>query len=461
MTITALGEIDRRFTLHPFTALRDHEAAGPLTVIAQGHGSTLVDDRGRRFLDAMAGLWCVNVGYGRAEIAEAVRQQTERLSYCHAFSSLGSEQPALLAQRLVGMAPGGMVRAFFGNSGSDANDTQVKIAWYYNNALGRPAKKKVLARQRGYHGVTIATAGLTGLPGLHGGFDLPLPFVRHVMAPSRLWAGHGLSDAEFAAKLIADTEQTIAREGADTIAAMIVEPVMGAGGVLVPPPGYYAQLTELLRAHDILLIADEVICGFGRLGEMFGSDVFGLKPDLMTVAKGLTSAYFPLSACIVSDPVWQVLADGSRQHGVFGHGYTYSSHPVGAAAAMANLDILEREALVARNRDTGALLHRLLRDAFANHSMVGEIRGLALIGAVEFVRRADPPEAFDPSLKVAARIVRAAFDRGVIGRALPAGDSIAFSPPFTTSEPELASMVSAFRDAADQVMGELRAAGQF
>ncbi len=455
------AEIDRKFVFHPFTMLADHERSGPPVVITHGKGAVLTDERGIDYVDAMAGLWCVNVGYGRSEIADALRDQANQLSYCHAFSSMSSDKPALLAQRLIDMAPAGMSKVFFGNSGSDANDTQVKLVWYYNNALGRPQKKKIIARQRGYHGVTIMTAGLTGLPGLHAGFDLPLPMVRHTTAPRRLWEGHGLTDAEFTAKLVADLEELIAREGADTIGAMIMEPVMGAGGVIAPPEGYYAAMRDVLRRHDILLIADEVICGFGRLGAMFGSELLDMQPDMITVAKGLTSAYFPLSACIVGQRVWDVLSGAGSQFGAFGHGYTYSSHPLGAAAALANLDLIDKENMLARVADEGAHMQAALRTAFADHPLVGEVRGQALIGAVEFVKeiRDTGPVAFDPALKVAARIVKGALDRGVIGRALPSADTVAFSPPFVIQREEIDRSVAAFRDAADQTLTELRASG--
>lgn len=456
-----LAELDRRYAFHPFTALGDHERTGPPIVITRGNGARLRDERGRDYIDIMAGLWCVNVGYGRTELAEAMRDQAETLSYCHAFSSMSSDKPALLAAKLIEMAPVPMSKVFFGNSGSDANDTQVKLVWYYNNVRGKPEKKKIIARDRGYHGVTVVSAGLTGLSGLHAGFDLPLPFIRHTTAPRRLWEGHGLSDEEFTRKLVVDLERLIEAEGADTIGAMIAEPLMGAGGVIAPPEGYFGAIQAVLRHHDILLIADEVICGFGRLGTMFGSTVFGMEPDLITVAKGLTSAYYPLSGCMVSEKVWRVIVDGGQRYGPFGHGYTYSSHPIGAATALANLALLEREDLVAQAATRGRYMHERLLAAFGDHPMVGEVRGQALIGAVEFVRERDRPLAFDPALKVAHRVVRAALDRGVIGRSLPNADTIAFSPPFVISEAEVDLAVEGFRDAADQVMGELRAAGDF
>ncbi len=457
----ALFEADRRYVFHPFTALDAHQRDGAPLVMTGGSGVYLQDSEGGRYIDAMAGLWCVNVGYGRAELADAMQRQALELSYCHAFSSMASDKPALLAERLIAMAPVPMSKVFFGNSGSDANDTQVKLVWYYNNARGKPEKKKIIARQRGYHGVTVMSGGMTGLPGLHAGFDLPLPFIRHTKAPHRLWEGHGLSDEQFVAKLVDDLEQLIAREGADTIGAMIAEPVMGAGGVIEPPPGYFSAIQEVLDRHDILLIADEVVCGFGRLGEMFGTTKTGMKPDLITVAKGLTSAYFPLSACMVSERVWDVLVEGGSRYGAFGHGYTYSAHPIGAAVALANLDIIENDGLVAVAAQRGERLHQRLQEAFAGHPLVGEIRGHGLIGALEFVAEKTPPKAFDPALKVAPRIVKAALARGVISRALPSADTMAFSPPFVITDEEIDRVVAASREAVDEVMGELEREGQW
>jgi len=457
----ALAEMDRNNVFHPFTALADHERDGAALVMRGGDGVYLEDTQGRRYIDAMAGLWCVNIGYGRRELADAMRDQALELSYCHAFSSMASDKPAMLAARLIEMAPVPMSKVFFGNSGSDANDTQVKLVWYYNNARGQPKKKKVIARRRGYHGVTVVSAGLTGLPGLHAGFDVPLPFIRHTTAPHRLWEGFGLSDADFTARLVTDLEQLIEQEGPETIAAMIMEPIMGAGGVIVPPDGYYAAVQEVLDRHDILLIADEVICGFGRMGTLFGTEAMGMKPDLITVAKGLTSAYFPLSGVMVSEKVWRGIVEGGKQFGPFGHGYTYTSHPIGAATALANLDVLESENLVAQAGERGLHLHKRLQEAFADHPLVGDIRGRGLIGAIEFVANKDVPQAFDPALKVAPRIVKAAIGRGVISRALPASDSMAFSPPFVITEAQIDEVISAVRDSVDVVMGELKAEGSW
>ncbi len=453
------ADIDRRYNFHPFTGLADHEKQGPPVVMVRGDGVWLEDSTGRRYLDGMAGLWCVNVGYGRREIAEAMRRQVETLSYCHAFSSMSSDQPALLAERLIENAPHPMSKVFFGNSGSDANDTQVKLVWYYNNSRGKRDKKKIIARQRAYHGVTIMAGGMTGLPGLHAGFDLPLPFVKHTTAPHRLWEGYGLSDAEFVTKLIDDLEILIEEEGADTIGAMFLEPVMGAGGVIVPPAGYHEALREVLTKHDILLVADEVITGFGRLGSSFGCQALNVKPDMITIAKGLTSAYFPLSGALVSEKVWRTIVEGGKKYGAFGHGYTYSSHPIGAAVAMANLDIIENDRLVDAAASQGLYMHEQLQDAFADHPLVGEIRGFGLIGAIELLANCDPPNAFDPKLGVAARVAKAAMGNGVLTRALPNADTLAFSPPLTISSGEIDTMIAGVRDAVDEVKQELQRDG--
>ena len=450
----SIEDVDRKHVFHPFSDPRRHEQDGG-HMIVRGRGSTLWDSRGRSYLDAMAGLWCVNVGYGRSEMAEAIARQIERLSYYHGFSSMATEAPALLAERVLASTPVPMSKVFFGSSGSDANDTQAKLVWFYNNALGRPEKKKLVSRKRGYHGVTVLSAGLTGLANLHQGFDLPLPMIRHARAPHRLWeATQGMTDDEFVRFLADDLEQLILREGPETVAAFIAEPLQAAGGVLVPPPGYFPAIHEVLHRHDVLLIADEVVCAFGRLGCWFGSELFGIQPDLITVAKGLTSAYVPLSGCLVSDRVWSVVADASK--GVFGHGYTYTAHPVAAAAALENLDIIERDGLVAQAAARGARLHERLHEAFDDHPLVGEVRGIGLIGAVEFVASRSPARPFDRSLRVGPRIAKRCLERGVITRALPDADTIAFSPPFVVTEDELDEMVATARAAADDVAAELR-----
>ena len=453
---TAVEELDRRFVFHPFTQLDQH-AASDAPMIVEGEGVTLRDTHGRSYLDAMAGLWCVNVGYGRREIAEALRDEALRLGYYHAYSSMATDTPARLAERVISRYPVPMSKIFFGNSGSDANDTQIKLVWFYNNALGRPEKKKIVSRRRGYHGVTVMAAGLTGLDALHKGFDLPLPMIRHTTAPHRLWeAEAGESDEDFAARLAGDLEQLIVAEGPDTVAAFIAEPLQGAGGVVVPPRTYWERIQAVLREYDVLLIADEVITGFGRLGRWFGAEEFGIEPDLVTIAKGITSGYVPLSGCLVSEQVWSVLVEGSAELGPFAHGYTYTAHPLAAAAGLANLDVLERDGLVEQAAARGRQMQARLREAFADHPLVGEVRGLGLIGAVEFVAEKTPPRAFDPALKVGPRIARRCLELGLITRALPAADTISFSPPLVVTEAELDEMVSIARRAVDEVEAELR-----
>ena len=451
----SLTEKDTSYFFHPFTALKSHESTGG-KIIVEGKGSTLTDSEGNKFLDAMAGLWCVNLGYGNTELADTIHDQVKKLSYYHTFSGMSTDLAAQLSERIINMCPVPMSKVFFGNSGSDANDTLAKIIWFYNNALGRPNKKKIISRHRGYHGVTVLSAGLTGLTNLHQGFDLPLPMIRHVRPPHRLWEkAPGATDAEFSQTLADELEALIIKEGPDTVAAFIAEPVQAAGGVIVPPSEYFPAIQKVLKKYDVLLIADEVVTAFGRLGKMFGTSVVGMEPDLMTIAKGLTSAYIPLSGSIVSEKVWNVLRDGSEKYGAFGHGYTYSAHPLAAACALKTLEIVERDNYVGKAEKQGKLLHQLLQTHFADHPLVGEIRGQGLIGAVELVANRDKPEAFDPSLKIAPRVAKRSMELGVITRALPAADTVAFSPPFIVTDSELETMVKTVRKAVDEIGKEI------
>ena len=449
-----LDDLDVKYLLHPFTALREHEASGPL-MMAQGKGCWLTDTSGNRYLDGMAGVWCVNIGYGNEEMAESIGAQVERLSYYHSFSSMANDVATLLAQRLVELSPVPMSKVFFGSSGSDANDTQVKLIWYYNNILGRPEKKKIISRQRGYHGVSVMTAGLTGLDFAHSGFDVPLPMIRHVRAPLRLWeAQPEMTDAEFSAVLARELEELILAEGPDTVAAFIAEPMQAVGGVIVPPEGYFDAISEVLHRYDVLLIADEVVCGFGRTGKWFGTETYGMQPDLITLAKGITSAYVPLSACLVSEPIWKVIEQGNDMYGVFGHGYTYTAHPLAAAAALTNINIIERDHLVDQAATLGLYLHQRLQNAFGDHPMVAEIRGKGLVGAVEFVQDRSPLIRIDPGVHFGTRVFKASLAHGVINRALW-GDIISFSPPLIVTESEIDEMVDGTRKAFDEVVAEL------
>jgi L-2,4-diaminobutyrate transaminase len=426
--------------------------------MVEGQGIRVKDAQGREYLDAMAGLWCVNVGYGRQEIVDAARAQLERLAFYHSFASMANAPAIQLAERLLELAPGRMSRVFFGNSGSDANDTQVKLVWYYNNLRGKPEKKKIISRRRSYHGVTLGAASMTGLGPVHAGFDLPLPGFVHVSAPHAYReAPPGASERAFTELLARELDERIEAEGPETVGAFIAEPVMGAGGVLVPPAGYFEAVQQVLRKHDVLMIADEVICGFGRLGAMFGCELYGIEPDLVTVAKGLTSGYVPMSACLISERVWEVLASGSAEAGAFTHGYTYSGHPVAAAAALANLHLLERDDLVANAQSVGAYLQMSLRERFANHPLVGEVRGTGLIAAVELVADLERKTPFDPALRVGRRLSAMLLDHGLLSR--PLGDSLAFSPPLIIREPEIDELAERFGRGLEQLAEELIAEG--
>ena len=460
MTITTrhnlnLEEMDKAALFHPYTALAQHLRTGP-RIMTEGRGVFLKDLHGRDYIDALAGLWCVNIGYGRPEIAEAVNKQLLELPYYHSFASMGTETPVLVADKLKEMAPGNMARVLFGCSGSDANDTQIKLVWYYNNVIGRPERRKIISRKRGYHGVTVAAGSLTGLPLQHKAFNLPIDGILHTESPHHYWdAPAGMSEAEFSRYLAGKLEEMILEEGPETVAAFIAEPVMGAGGVVVPPENYFQEIQAVLRKYDVLMIADEVICGFGRTGKMFGCETFGIEPDMVSIAKGVTSGYMPLSGSLVGDKVWDALIETSDEMGVFGHGYTYSAHPASCAAAVANLEIIEKENLVERGAKAGEYLQRRLREAFSDHPQVGEVRGVGLIAAVEVVQDKAGKKSFDPALKVAPRIAAKALDLGLITRALPNGDSLAFSPPLIISEQEIDAVVERLGQAIAQVQDEL------
>jgi L-2,4-diaminobutyrate transaminase len=450
-----LDRWDRDHFLHPSTNLATHaRGESPSRIVTGGSGVYIEDRDGNRLLDAFAGLYCVNVGYGRPEIADAIADQARQLAYYHAYVGHGTEASITLAKMILERAPKGMSRVYFGLGGSDANETNVKLVWYYNNVLGRPDKKKIISRWRGYHGSGLVTGSLTGLELFHKKFDLPLDRVLHTEAPYYFRRPDAAMDeAAFTAHCAAELEDLIQREGADTIAAFIGEPVLGTGGIVPPPAGYWEAIQTVLVRHDILLIADEVVTGFGRLGTMFGSDRYSIRPDIITVAKGLTSAYAPLSGSIVSDRVWQVLARGADELGVLGHGWTYSAHPLGAAAGIANLRLIDSLGLVANAAETGAYLNAALRDALAAHPHVGEVRGEGMLAAVEFVADRATRRPFDPARKVGPAIAAALLARGVIGRALPQGDILGLAPPLCLTRQEADQIVAALSGAVAEVLG--------
>jgi len=423
-------------------------------IIQTASGVHITDREGRSHLDAFAGLYCVNVGYGRSEIADAIAAQAHELAYYHSYVGHGTEASITLSRMIAERAPEGMNHVYYGMSGSDANETNVKLVWYYNNVLGRPQKKKIISRWRGYHGSGLVTGSLTGLELFHKKFDLPLSHVVHTEAPYYFRrADRDMSEEAFSADCAAKLEELILREGADTIAAFIGEPVLGTGGIVPPPAGYWAAIQAVLDKYDILLIADEVVTGFGRLGTMMGSTHYGMKPDLITIAKGLTSAYAPLSGSIVSDKMWKVLEDGTDEFGPIGHGWTYSAHPIGAAAGVANLRLLDSLDLVANAGSVGGYLNTAMRDALGDHAQVGDIRGEGMLCAVELVRDRDNHVMFDAAEKVGPRIVTAMFERGVIARAMPQGDIIGFAPPFPLTRAQADEVVGVTKDAVKEVLG--------
>ena len=455
LTNDQLAQWDRDHFIHPVTAMGAHaRGETPGRIVIGAEGCWITDRDGNRLLDAFAGLYCVNIGYGRQEVAEAIAAQARELAYYHSYVGHSCEASVTLARMIAERTPEGLNRTYFGQSGSDANETNVKLVWYYNNVLGRPEKKKIISRWRGYHGSGLMSGSLTGLALFHQKFDLPFPMVRHTTAPYPFRRPDpAQSEAAFTAACVADLEALIAEEGADTIAAFIAEPVLGTGGIVPPPEGYWEAIQPVLRRHDILLIVDEVITGFGRLGAMFGSQHFGIAPDIMTIAKGLTSAYAPLSGSVVSDAVWEVLERGSDAFGPLGHGWTYSAHPIGAAAGVANLRLLDSLGLVANAAHVGPYLTEALRAALEGHPHLGEVRGIGMLSAVELVADRDSRAGFDPAGKVVPRIVAAMGRRGVIARAMPQSDTIGFAPPLCLSREEADIIAAATADSIAEVLG--------
>jgi L-2,4-diaminobutyrate transaminase len=457
----SLEEMDRQSLIHPATSIADHLKNGP-TIIAGGTGVRIKDRQGRELIDCGAGLWCVNIGYGRAELGEAAAEAMRDLGYYHTFGSHSNEPIIRLADRVLSLfrekaGAGHLSKIFFGTSGSDANDTNFKLVRYYNNLRGRPQKKKVISRLGSYHGLTYAAGSLTGIPAFHKAFDLPIEGVFHTSCPHFYrFAEIGEDEDAFTTRMVADLEALIAREGAETIAAFIAEPVMGTGGVFLPPKGYFARVQEVLAEHDILFIADEVITGFGRTGSWFATGLFELKPDIVTLAKGITSAYFPLSASVISEEIWAVMRDASPEMGPLMHGFTYSGHPVGGAVGLANLDIMEREGMVENSTAMGTYLRDRLRERLADNPFIGDVRGAGLMVAVEFVADKEKRRFFDPQTQPHRIVARNALEEGVQVRALPYGEINSFSPPLCITSGEIDEVADRYTRALQRAMLELR-----
>ena len=437
---------DKAYLMHPMTNLQRHKEVGPM-VVTGGRGVYVTDETGKEYIEAMAGLWCTSLGFNEERLIEAAMRQFRKLPYYHQFRHASHDVGVDLAEKLIGMAPAGLSKVFFTNSGSEANDTILKLVWYYNNAIGRPQKKKVISRIKAYHGTTVAAASLSGLPHMHRAFDLPLPGILHTDCPHHYrFAEAGESEEDFATRLAENLDRMIVAEGPDTVAAFIAEPVMGGGGVIVPPRTYFEKIQAVLRKHDVLFIADEVICGFGRTGNMWGCDTFALKPDFMTVAKALSSAYLPIAGVLLRDEIFEAIAGQSGEIGTLGHGYTYSGHPVSAAVALETLKIYEERDMLGHVRSVMARFQDGLR-RFADHPLVGEVRGVGLVAAVELVQDKATKQAFDPKQGVGSWCMDRAAEHGLITRAV--GDSMTFSPPLIISADEIDEMLARFGRALD------------
>jgi 4-aminobutyrate---pyruvate transaminase len=452
--LNSAAALDLAYLAHPYTNLKKHQETGPL-VITRGEGVRVYDESGKEYIEGLAGLWCTALGFSEPRLAEAAKRGLSQLPFYHSFGGKAPAPTIELAQRLIGMAPVPMSKVLFANSGSEANDTAIKLIWYYNNALGRPDKKKIISRQRAYHGTGVATASLTGLPANHRDFDLPIARMLYADCPHHWrYAADGESEVAFATRLAESLETLILREGPDTVAAMFVEPVMGAGGVIVPPATYFAKIQPILRRYDILLVADEVICGFGRTGQVWGSQTFDIRPDMITCAKALSSGYIPISALMISEPIWQAMVAESEKIGVFGHGYTYSGHPVAATVALEALAIYEEGDIFAQVRRMAPLLQNGLR-RLEDHPLVGEARGVGLVGALELVEDKTSKTSYPAARGVGAYVSKRCEAHGLIVRVI-GGDIIALSPPLIIGAEDIEEMLARFERALDDTWAWLR-----
>src|SRR6202171_2444216 len=443
-------------SIHPYTNLKLHETEGPM-VITEGDGVFVRDENGKSYLEGLAGLWCASLGFSERRLADAAYRQMLKLPFYHTFAHKAHDIGIELAEKLLSIAPVPMTKVFFVNSGSEANDTVVKLVWYYNNALGRPQKKKIISRAKGYHGVTVASASLTGLPNNHRDFDLPIANILHVDCPHWYRFGKlGESEEAFATRMADALEQRILSEGPETVAAMIAEPIMGAGGVLLPPATYWEKVQAVLTKYDVMLIADEVICGFGRTGNMWGTTTYGLKPDIISCAKALSASYLPIGAVMVSADVYAALVKQSEKIGVFAHGFTYSGHPVTSAVALETLKIYEETDLISHARKVAPRMQAGLR-RFQDHPLAGEVRGIGLIGAIELVADKAAKTPFDPKANVGGFLAKRAQHHGLIIR--PLVDTIAFCPPLIIKEDEIDLMFERFSHALDDTLAMVRERG--
>lgn len=450
------GPRDIAHVVHGFTNLAALPENPPIPIVG-GRGIYVVDEAGREYIEGCSGMWCASLGFSEEALVEAAIKQLRALPYYHNFVDKTTLPLVALAEKLCAIAPKPLSHVFVCNSGSEANDTLVKLVWYYNNAKGRPKKKKIVSREGGFHGLTVAAASLTGIPSMHADFDLPLPGFLKTEAPHYYRRGRaGESEEDFATRMAESLDKLIRAEGPETVAAFVAEPVMGAGGVIVPPKTYFPKIQAVLKAHDVLMVADEVITGFGRTGNMFACETFGIAPDAMTVAKGLSSAYQPIAAVLIGDDIYDALVAESRKLGVFAHAFTTAGHPVAAAVALRTLELMAERDIVGHVRRVAPAFEAALR-RFLDHPLVGEVRGIGLMGAVELVADKATKALFSPALKVKERVRLACQSRGLIVRAATGGDAIAFAPPLIITEAEIAEMFRRFGAALDEVAGALAA----
>lgn len=443
---------DSAYHMHANTNARSHIKNGPL-VMERGEGAYVFDNNGNRYLEAMSGLWSTALGFSEQRLIDAAAKQMSTLPYYHNFASKSNGPAIDFAEKIISLAPVPMSKVFYTNSGSEANDTALKMIWYRSNALGLPEKKKVISRHLGYHGVTIASGSLTGIPLFHKSFDLPISNIFHTECPHHYRNSLvGETEEAFATRMAEELENLILKEGPETIAAFFGEPVMGAGGVIVPPKTYWEKVQAVLSKYDILLVADEVICGFGRTGNMFGSETYDIKPDIMIMSKAITSTYFPFSAIMLNERVFEPIADESDRIGVLGHGFTSGSHPTGAAVALENLKIIEERDLVAKGAELGEYMQSRLIE-LAEHPLVGEVRGVGMLAAVELVIDQDAKTALEKPGQLGAMVNKLAQANGIISRNLV--DALAFCPPLIVEKSDIDFMVEMTRKSIDEAQSSL------
>jgi 4-aminobutyrate--pyruvate transaminase len=443
---------DQRYLVHQQTELKTYREQGG-TLMARGNGIHVIDESGKEYIEAMAGLWCASLGFSEKRLAEAGYKQLLDLPYYHTFFDKGHLASVDLAEKLLSIAPKPMSRVLFQCSGSEANDAAIKLVWYYHNAIGKPEKKKIIGRERGYHGNTIASVSVSGQPHMRAGFDIPLPMFHHTDNPHYYrFHEEGESEEQFSDRMAANLEALILAEGPDTVAAFFGEPVQGGGGAITPPRTYWEKIQKVLKKYDVLLVADEVIAGFGRTGNMWGSETYGIQPDMISCAKALSAAYQPISALMISDKVYDAIESLSATNGTFGHGFTYGAHPVACAVALETLKIYEERDIVGQVRRVGPIMLAGL-EAFRDHPLVGDVRGVGLFAGVELMKDAKARVPWAPEQKVGAMVMDHALRHGLIVRAI--GDRIAFTPPLIITEEQIGEMCKRFKLALEDTRKDL------